>query len=167
MAVALSIGRKTCAVAVIVAASFLDATGQTETHRRMERVNSGANRLALKGYDPVGYHEGWAQKGKPQFVQTYMGVRYQFSSDDHLSMFRDDPGRYEPACGGWCSTAMLKGERVDINPKRFRKIGGRIYLFGGGLFGDASKAWDRLAQGEGEQALADRADAQWQRILNP
>jgi len=153
-------------VAAIVAVSLLDAAGQTETHRRMDRVNQGPDQVAVKGYDPVGYHEGWAQKGKPQFVQAYKGVRYQFSSEDHLRMFRDDPERYEPACGGWCATAMLEGKKVDINPKRFRKIGGKIYLFSGGFLGDALKTWDRLAEDEGEQALAERADARWRRILN-
>lgn len=139
--------------------------GQTEIHRRMERFNMGETGWALKGFDPVGYFEGWAQKGKDQFALTHKGVRYRFSSDEHLREFRDDPEKYEPACGGWCAFAMLRGERVDIHPKRFKKIGGRMYFFYDGLLNDSLKKWDRLAEDESEQTLADRADAEWRKML--
>ena len=69
------------------------------------------------------------------------------------------PEKYLPAYGGWCATAMARGEKVQIEPSSFKVTNGRLFLFYNGLFGNAIKDWNK-----DESALTVKADAQWKKI---
>jgi YHS domain-containing protein len=119
--------------------------------------------LALQGYDPVAYFPeggGKPAKGDAALAYAYRGATYRFASPAHLERFRKNPGRYEPAHGGWCSSAMADGGRkVEIDPKAFRVTKGRLFLFYTSLFQDARTYWDK-----DEPANTVAADRQWKRI---
>jgi YHS domain-containing protein len=118
--------------------------------------------LALRGYDPVSYFPAGGTKpakGEPAREVVYRGVRYRFASDANRDAFKADPEAYEPAYGGWCATAMCKGEKVEIDPAAFRVTDGRLFLFYTGLFADARKDWTK-----DEPANIRTADDQWRRL---
>jgi YHS domain-containing protein len=79
------------------------------------RLNS-AN-IAMNGYDPVSYFRAGPEKGSKSIIHLYRGIYYWFKTEANRDEFISNPGKYEPAWGGWCGHAMaLQGEKVEINP---------------------------------------------------
>ncbi len=87
--------------------------------------------LALSGYDAVAYRDQQkAVKGDARFTATHHGAVYRFASAAHRDRFAAQPEPYLPAYGGWCAYAIgAKNELVEVNPKTFKVIDGRTYLF--------------------------------------
>ena len=125
--------------------SYCKVYGDTK-EVRIEHYNL-KNGLALKGYDPVAYFSGTAKKGDKKYAHSVEGVTYYFSSAENLKKFKAKPAQYEPQYGGWCAYAFAidKG-KVKINPKSFKIIGGKLYLYyDSPLWGDTLKAWNKNA----------------------
>ncbi len=95
--------------------------------------------LAMKGYDPVSYFSGKATRGDQSISYLFQGMKYIFASEENLRQFEKNPQLFEPAYGGWCAWAMLDGEKVEINPKRFKVIDDRLYLFYDRFFNNTLK----------------------------
>jgi len=121
------------------------------------------NQLAIKGYDPVAYFiQNKAIKGTPQFTHQHNSVKYQFSSNENLMKFKTNPDRYEPQYGGWCAYAFaIDGGKVSINPKRFKIIDDKLYLFYDTLLGpNTLKKWNKAD--DAEQII--KANRRWAEI---
>ena len=138
---------------------------------RQKHFDLDKKHLALKGYDPVAYHahdgkQGKATKGDKKYQLTHEGVLYYFSSKANKDRFIANPEAYEPAYGGWCAWAMLDGGKTSADPKTYRLIDNKLYVFYNGVWGNTSKDWDkRAAKNTGEQAkMVKEADGQWQKI---
>lgn len=114
--------------------------------------------LALDGYDPVAYRDlQEAVKGSPDLAFTYQGATYHFATSAHRATFIATPELYLPAYGGWCAYAIGKSdELVSVDPKTFKVINGRVYLFYNGIFGNTLPKWNAE-----EAMLKARADANW------
>ena len=126
----------------------------------IEHYNLGADKVALKGYDPVAYlRKNQALKGRKEISAQHRGVTYWFASEENRKVFLESPEKYLPTYGGWCATAMAKGEKVEIDPANFKVTQGRLFLFYKGLWGNARKDWDKE-----EAGLTAKADANWKRI---
>ena len=112
-------------------------------------------RLGLKGYDPVAYFtDGRPVQGKEEFEYAWDEVRYRFATDEHLSMFKDDPDRYVPQFAGSCAMGMSKGQKVEANPQNWLISDGRLFVF---------YATSGPAQFQADsKALAAAADQHWQ-----
>lgn len=122
--------------------------------------NLPGNKVALQGYDPVTYFtKKQAILGSASFKAEHEGVTYHFSSAETLSTFQAAPVQYLPTYGGWCATAMAKGEKVEIDPKNFKVTNGRLFLFFNAWYGDAKKTW--LKDEAGQEKLADK---NWNKI---
>lgn len=131
---------------------------------RRDHFNVNASGLGMKGYDPISYHEGEPRKGLASISLTHKNTLYNFVSQENRNRFENNPSRYEPAYGGWCAWAMLEGDKVDINPKRYRVVNNKTYLFYDSFFINTLKKWNRLASEESEVILIRRADEQWNGI---
>lgn len=119
-------------------------------------------RLAIGGYDPVGYFPaggGRAMKGLDSIALDHRGAVYRFANEGNKAAFLADPAKYEPAYGGWCAWAMLDGAQVDVDPKSFIVKDGRLFLFYDGILGDTKSKW--LGGSHADQA--GKADANWRR----
>jgi len=126
----------------------------------IEQYNLGADKVALKGYDSVAYlTKNQALKGRKEISAQHRGVTYWFASEENRKLFLESPKKYLPTYGGWCATAMAKGEKVEIDPANFKVTQGRLFLFYKGLWGNARKDWDKE-----EASLTAKADANWKRI---
>lgn len=122
--------------------------------------------IGINGYDPVSYHQDNPKKGQEPLMADHDGVTYRFSSSANRDLFLADPERYIPAYGGWCAWAMLEGEKVEVDPERYKIIDGRTYLFYNSFFTDTLKKWNSAAAGSSESQLVDKADGHWNSILS-
>lgn len=129
-----------------------------------EQVNLDDRGRALHGYDPVSYFTGKPAKGNDEFSLEYQGAKYFFANQSNLEKFKNNPESYQFGYGGFCAWAMLEGQRVDVDPKRYKNINGVVYLFYNRFFVDTLDKWNELAAQESEAVLLSRADAQWLKI---
>jgi hypothetical protein len=124
--------------------------------------NVDAAGVALRGYSPVSYlDERKAERGVAEHRVVWRGVGYLMTNAVQAEAFREDPARYEPACGGWCAYGMSLGIRWDPDPTNFEIIGGRTYLFSRGAEADARALWNREPDHDARLA---RVDHYWRSI---
>lgn len=130
------------------------------TQDKEAREANVASRLAIDGYDPVAYlDDRKAVPGDKKLESSFRGITYRFASEASRGRFNTDPVRYLPAYGGWCATAMAKGDKVEIDPKNFKVTNGRVFLFYKGFFGNALNDWNK-----DEPGLTAKADANWKKL---
>lgn len=117
--------------------------------------------IALEGYDPVSYFEGKPTEGLDKWRYEHLGVAYLFSSNSNLNKFKTNPGKYEPAYGGWCAFAMGEtGEKVKIDPKTYKISDGKLYLFYNFWGNNTLEDWNK-----GEKKLKEAADINWKKMI--
>ena len=148
-------------LALIVLANTFSANAQDQPARKKHfNLDEG---IAISGYDPVLYFtQAKALKGNKQFATVYDGVTYYFLSAASRDEFKKNPSKFEPAYGGWCAYAMgAKGDKVSIDPKTFKIVGGRLYLFYNKLFNNTLDDWNK-----DESNLKAKADVNWQKIIS-
>ncbi len=116
------------------------------------------NTLALAGYDPVAYFlQKKAVKGRKELALSADGVIYHFSSESNKDLFQKNYSIYEPQYGGWCAYAMgNSNEKVEIDPKTFKLINGKLYLFYNAYFNNTLTDWNK-----DEARLLTKADKNW------
>ena len=92
--------------------------------------NVNAGNVMLKGYDPVAYFgtNGSPKQGDPAFSARHDGVVYHFASAENISRFKQNPERYVPQYGGFCSYGVRMGQKLDIDPNAFRIVDERLFL---------------------------------------
>lgn len=130
--------------------------------RNVKEWNLSKGGLAIDGYDPVAYFTeggGAAKAGDPKITTTYNGATYRFATEANRTAFLKDPGKYEPAHGGWCSWAMREGDKVEIDPKSFIVKNDRLFLFYKGWLGDTRAKW---LKGD-HTTEANEADTHWKK----
>ena len=95
----------------------------------VEKVNKAADGLALRGFDAVAYFTAEsAAKGNPQYEFVWNGAKWLFSSADNLEKFRQNPEKYAPQFGGFCSYAVSHGYTADGDPEAWKVVDGKLYL---------------------------------------
>lgn len=102
---------------------------------------------------------GKAVKGQASIGNIHDGMKYFFSSAKTRKTFMENPAKYLPTYGGWCATAMAKGEKVEMDPKNFKVTNGTLFLFFNAWHGDAKKDW---LKDEGGSTV--KADANWKKL---
>lgn len=131
-----------------------------ENPAAIQHYNLGADKVALKGYDPVGYFtSNQALKGRKEISAQHRSITYSFVSDENKKLFVASPEKYVPTYGGWCATAMAKGEKIEIDPTNFKVTNGRLFVFFKAFYANALKDWNK-----DEANLTARADVNWKRI---
>lgn len=87
------------------------------------------NNKAIYGYDTVAYFtQDKAVKGSEDFMTTWRGAEWFFSSKEHMDLFVADPVKYAPQYGGYCAYAMSDGRLVGIDEDAFTILDGKLYL---------------------------------------
>ncbi|MEM8527894.1 MAG: YHS domain-containing (seleno)protein [Bacteroidota bacterium] len=140
---------------------FASVSISQSLNQRVKHYNIKSE-LAIQGYDPAAYFSNEAVKGRQEYALTYRGLAYHFSSAANRETFQVNPTQFEPQYGGWCAFAMGDyGKKVKINPKTFKIIEGRLYLFYNAYFNNTLESWN-----EDEAALKAKADQNWKTIIN-
>ncbi len=147
-------------LAVIMIAAGTVACAQAGL--RKNTYNLGSNGLAINGYDPVTYFApGGPVKGNKETALVQEGVTYYFSSDANRKAFAASPAKYEPQYGGWCAYAMGNdGSKVEVDPKTYKILDGKLYLFYNKWLTNTLKSWNKT-----ESALKTNADNNWTKIF--
>ncbi|HUM46173.1 MAG TPA: YHS domain-containing (seleno)protein [Chitinophagales bacterium] len=90
-------------------------------------VNVDQNGLILEGYDPVAFFtDAKPVKGDAAFQYKYEGATYQFSSQDHLDLFKNNPDQYKPQYGAYCAYAVSLGRTAEISIDKWAIQDGRL-----------------------------------------
>ena len=138
--------------------SFAEAQNE---QTRISHYNINKHEIALSSYDAVSYFDGSPKKGKKKFKYQYKGIYYLFSSESNKNKFASNPDAFEPAYGGWCAYAMGDyGEKVEVNPKTYKIIEGKLYLFYNAYFNNTLTSWNK-----DETRLKKKADENWSKII--
>ena len=88
------------------------------------------NKVGIGGHDAVHYHiSNKAVAGKPYITATVEGIEYRFASEDNKKKFINDPQKYLPQFGGWCSMTLAMGRATTPTYDNFAILGGKLYLF--------------------------------------
>lgn len=149
----------------ILVLTLLFITGvsaQQAAQVRSKEYNVDKSGIALQGYDPVAYFlDHKALEGKKDIATVYSGATYRFATEEHRQAFKANPTKYEPQYGGWCAYAMgATGEKVEINPRTFKIIDGRLYVFYNRFFNNTLEKWN-----EDESHLKSTADKNWTKFV--
>jgi YHS domain-containing protein len=98
--------------------------------------------LGAKGYDVVAYFtDARPTPGSERYTHEYGGVKWQFANKENRDLFADDPQKYAPQYGGFCSWGVSVGKLFDVDPVNGWKIvDGKLYLnFNGDINATFSK----------------------------
>jgi YHS domain-containing protein len=130
---------------------------QKTTAERQKHFNL-ENKVAIQGYDPVAYFTlGKAKEGNAKINSTYLGITYNFSSENNKKTFDANPTKYEPQYGGWCAFAMGDyGKKVEVDPETFKIVDNKLYLFYNAYFNNTLTSWNK-----DEKNLKNKADKNW------
>ncbi len=115
----------------VVALVAVAAIGYTAFAPKSEipAYNIDANRVAIHGYDTVGYFtEGKPLKGKAEFEHVWRDTRWHFASAGNRDLFTANPDRYAPQYGGYCALGLAAGEYADADPEAWTIVDGKLYL---------------------------------------
>ncbi|HEY4110815.1 YHS domain-containing (seleno)protein [Puia sp.] len=144
------------AIAIFLLAG--NTIAQQPMHPHAPDCNLNSDGLAIEGYDPVAYFTtGKAVDGNKEYSFTLDGATYRFATAQNRELFKAAPARYRPQYGGWCAFAMgSTGEKVEVDPKTFKIIDGKLFLFYNKFFNNTLKSWNK-----DEPQLKTKADVNW------
>lgn len=144
-------------IVTIITTLFSVAFINAQTIIRVKQFNLEKG-LAIQGYDPVAYFIlNKAMEGKENISAVVEGVTYYFTTTANRDLFLKDFKKYEPQYGGWCAYAMGKdGTKVDVDPKTYKVIEGKLYLFYNKFFNNTLNKWN-----QDEVKLKSKADQNW------
>lgn len=130
--------------------------------------NLNANGVIIDGYDPVAFFtDGKPVKGDASIQYKYEGAVYNFASEEHLTLFKNDPEKYKPQFGGWCAYAVSLGRVAPIDVSTFSITNGRLFLqhnqravngWNKDVIGNIEKAdkyWPEVLGKKGKQIVTD------------
>jgi hypothetical protein len=100
------------------------------------------NGKALEGLDPIQVFNGNASEGSEEITSIYEDAIYQFVSAENKSIFDDNPGKYAPKYGGYCSTAVGEGSLVEANPRSALVQDGELHVFYKDAEEDTQDEWN-------------------------
>jgi YHS domain-containing protein len=91
--------------------------------------NVDSKGVAIKGYDPVAYFTvSKPLMGKNDFMFTWKGAKWKFSSEENKKLFMKNPEKYAPRYGGYCAYGVAVNDLFDIQPEAWTLVDGSLYL---------------------------------------
>ena len=113
-----------------------------------------SSNLGMGGYDMVNYFQSRsASKGNSRFSHYRKSVYWSFMSSGNLKKFSDNPTRYIPQYGGFCTYSISEGYTYPPDPDIWEIRNGRIYFF-------RNEEVKKLALYKWEQTIS-KANANW------
>lgn len=119
------------------------------------------NSVAIDGYDVVAYfRNGKPVQGDSRYSAQHENVTYYFSSAENQSLFEKEPQKYVPQYGGYCALAVSYGQKISVDPKTFKIVNDKLYLFFNGHTRrgqvNSLETWNK-----NESRLMEKADRLW------
>lgn len=143
---------------IIIAAVVSFANMPIQAYAKQDEIyTSWRNNFAVDGYDVVSFYLGRPVRGKSQYVTSWNGALWKFSSQANLDRFVKSPEEYAPAYGGYCAWAVAKGKLARGKAKHWTLKDGKLYL---NFNKKIKQRWLRQADN-----FIDKADQNWPDIL--
>jgi len=93
-------------------------------------INVDEEGRALHGYDPVAYFtNGEPQAGDLQFTATWNGATWYFVNAENRDAFLENPEKYAPANGGYCTFGVVLGKKFDGDPNVWSIYNEDLFVF--------------------------------------
>ena len=93
-------------------------------------INVDEEGRALRGYDPVSYFaDGEPVEGRQEFSFEWNDAEYYFATAENRDKFMDNPGKYAPANGGYCTFGVVLAKKFDGDPKIWSVHKDRLHVF--------------------------------------
>ena len=124
--------RKSLAFATIALAAVLAAAPAyaVDENNVAPGLTAAGAPLGLHGVDPVAFIEiGNRVEGRAEYSAVHEGVAYYFSTEENQETFEDDPSRYLPENGGFCTYGVSVGKKFDGDPQFASVVNGKLYVF--------------------------------------
>ena len=100
--------------------------------------------VGVGGYDPVSYFNSVApSKGKQEIRVKHEGVTYLFLNEDNKRSFVQDPEKYLPQFGGWCSMTLAMGRATQPVYENYLIEDNKLYLFERTLSVNGQTVWKK------------------------
>jgi hypothetical protein len=115
---------------------------------------------ALNGHDPITVFNGAATLGNEDITSVFEDAIYQFVSAENKASFDNDPGKYAPKYGGYCSTAIGEGSLVEANPHSALIQDGALHVFYKDDEEDTQDEWN-----ENPVASKQSAEKEWAKLI--
>ncbi|MFY0602332.1 MAG: YHS domain-containing protein [Flavobacteriaceae bacterium] len=115
-----------------------------------------------EGYDVVSYFvDKKPIKGNKKFQATHDGVKFKFSSEKNLNLFKKAPKKYIPQYGGYCAYAVAKkNTKMYIDAEKYEIRDGKLYLFYSSWLSSKLEDW----QEEDTKKLQKMGDKNWETL---
>jgi len=118
------------AVLLIVVTTSLAQDNFSPAVERKPMVSTNKSGVAINGFDTVAYFDqNKAVKGSKDFSCEYNEATWYFSSEENRQKFLDNPEKFAPQYGGYCSHALAENKLVDANPKAFVVRDNKLFLY--------------------------------------
>ncbi|MGB0890825.1 MAG: YHS domain-containing (seleno)protein [Flavobacteriaceae bacterium] len=115
-----------------------------------------------EGFDVVSYFvDQKPLKGKKKYETVYENVRFKFSSQKNLSLFKENPKKYIPQYGGFCAYAVAaKKTKMYIDAEAYEIRDGKLYLFYSSWLSNKLEDWKK---GD-TKTLQKKGDKNWEEL---
>jgi len=122
-------------------------------------INKTREGVAIEGYDPTAYYtKSRPIKGVPAYSFKWAGATWYFANEKGRELFVQNPEKYAPQFGGYCSNGLSDDHKIGADPKNWRIIDGKLYLY----FSD----YGREQWSGNVKSLIEAADDTWQELKN-
>ncbi len=124
---------------------------------------AGASGIALSGFDPVAcFTDHRPVHGDPGISNKHQEATYLFASQTHKDLFVQDPEKYLPQTGGFCTFGVSVGARFPVDITTWQIRNGKLYFnlnpailaaFNADFTGNVAKArvnWPGLVEKNGQ-----------------
>ncbi|NER79060.1 MAG: YHS domain-containing protein [Leptolyngbya sp. SIO1D8] len=93
-------------------------------------LNLDSRGRALRGYDAVAYFEkGEAVTGETTWSVAWNGANWYFSSPENQAAFSEDPEKFAPRNGGYCTFGVVLSKKFDGDPTVWLVHNEELYVF--------------------------------------
>lgn len=145
------------ALALVGSATFATVTHAVDEYNVGPGLTYVGAPLALRGVDPVAFVEiGNRIPGQARYAVEHDGVAYYFATESNQKQFKDNPQRYLPQNGGFCTYGVALGKKFDGDPSYAAVLNKKLYVFlNEGVYREFLKD---------QQGTIKQADTQWKKI---
>ena len=145
-------------LAVALAGAFVAAPVlAVDEHNTVPGLTAEGKALGLHGIDPVAFVQlGNRIEGSHRFTADHENVAYYFSTKDNMKAFKENPARYAPQNGGFCTFGVSVAKKFDGNPRYAAVENGKLYVF---LNEDIFRLFD-----EDRSGTISKASENWKKI---
>lgn len=103
---------------------------ETSNSAKRIHINIDEQGVALRGYDPVAYFEEKKPvKGQADFNFAWNDAQWHFTSAENRDKFAQNPEKYAPANGGFCTFGVVLAKKLDGDPEVWSLLKDRLYVF--------------------------------------